>query len=137
MADVAGSCGSGTGNDASPSNRYEKCDGKLLGEGTYGEVYKVKDNVTGEMLAMKRMKLHDEEEGIPSTAIREISILKELPHRNVVQLRDVFCTKQKVMLVFEFVESDLKKFMKKGGGALNLQLVQTKFIGYSHISALH
>lgn len=80
----------------SPSGRYEKIEKNLLGEGTYGEVFKVRDNVTGEILAMKKMKLHDEDEGIPSTAIREISVLKELPHRNVVQLRDVFCTKQKV-----------------------------------------
>lgn len=121
MAEIAGAQGSGAD---SPSSRYEKLDAKILGEGTYGEVYKVKDQITGEILAMKRMKLHDEEEGIPSTAIREISILKELPHRNVVQLRDVFCAKQKVMLVFEFVESDLKKFMKKSGGALNVNLVR-------------
>lgn len=114
----------GAGGAMSPSARYEKIEMKLLGEGTYGEVYKVQDKVTNEILAMKRMKLHDEEEGIPSTAIREVSILKELPHKNVVQLRDVFCTKQKVMLVFEFVESDLKKWMKKNGGALPVHVVQ-------------
>lgn len=60
----------------SPSSRYQKVEMKLLGEGTYGEVYKVRDVVTGEDMAMKKMKLHDEEEGIPSTAIREVSILK-------------------------------------------------------------
>ena len=58
MADAA-SCG----GEASPSQRYEKVEVKLLGEGTYGEVFKVKDNVTNEILAMKKMKLHDEEEG--------------------------------------------------------------------------
>jgi len=123
----------------SPSlERYEKVDLKLLGEGTYGEVFKVKDTITGEVLAMKKMKLHDEDEGIPSTAIREISILKELPHRNVVQLRDVYCTKQKVMLVFEFVESDLKKFMKKNNGALGVALVRNfSYQLFSGLDFLH
>mmetsp|Transcript_17763 Transcript_17763/g.44402 ORF Transcript_17763/g.44402 Transcript_17763/m.44402 type:complete len:314 (+) Transcript_17763:751-1692(+) len=129
MADAA-SCG----GEASPSQRYEKVEVKLLGEGTYGEVFKVKDNVTNEILAMKKMKLHDEEEGIPSTAIREISILKELPHVNVVHLRDVFCTQKKVMLVFEFVESDLKKYMKKQGGALSA--AQVRDFGHQLLAGL-
>jgi len=129
-----GSGGAAVGGSDSPSNRYEKVESKLLGEGTYGEVYKVRDNVTGEILALKKMKLHDEDEGIPSTAIREVSILKELPHKNVVQLRDVYCTKQRVNLVFEFVESDLKKFMKRSGGALACNLVRD--FGYQLLSGL-
>lgn len=63
MAELTGAGGSGQQPD-SPSIRYKRCDDKLLGEGTYGEVYRVKDSLSGEVLAMKRMKLHDEEEGI-------------------------------------------------------------------------
>jgi len=132
MADPAG--GGGSGDPDSPSRRYEKIEMKLLGEGTYGEVYKVRSLANHEVLALKKMKLHDVEEGIPSTAIREVSILMELPHKNIVQLKDVFCTKQKVSLVFEFVESDLKKWMKKHGqttgGSAALPLNQVKnFLG--------
>jgi serine/threonine protein kinase len=46
-----------------------------LGEGTYGTVYKAKDRNTGEIVALKKIKLEHADEGIPSTAIREISLL--------------------------------------------------------------
>merc|ERR1719450_664577 len=67
---------------------------------------------------MKKMKLDWEEEGVPSTAIREIALLKELSHQNVVKLYDVFCRPNKLILVFEFVENDLKKYMKAQHGRL-------------------
>lgn len=52
-----------------------------------------------------------ESEGVPSTAIREISLLKELDHPNVVQLLDVIHADQKLWLVFEYLDMDLKKHM--------------------------
>jgi len=56
-----------------------------IGEGTYGVVYKARDKVTGETIALKKIRLESEDEGVPSTAIREISLLKELPHPNIVR----------------------------------------------------
>jgi serine/threonine protein kinase len=53
-------------------------------------VYKAKDRVTGEILALKKIRLEAEDEGIPSTAIREISLLKELQHPNIVRLYGAF-----------------------------------------------
>lgn len=53
--------------------------------GTYGVVYKAKDNTTGEVVALKKIRLEAEDEGVPSTAIREISLLKELKDENVVR----------------------------------------------------
>mmetsp|Transcript_18188 Transcript_18188/g.51806 ORF Transcript_18188/g.51806 Transcript_18188/m.51806 type:complete len:325 (+) Transcript_18188:85-1059(+) len=88
----------------------------LLGEGTYGRVYKAKDVRNGKYVAMKKMKLDAEEEGVPSTAIREIALLRELNHENVVKLLDVFCSTKKLVLVFEFVQQDLKKYMRGLGG---------------------
>jgi cyclin-dependent kinase len=52
--------------------RYQKME--KIGEGTYGVVYKAKDRVTGEIIALKKIRLEAEDEGIPSTAIREISL---------------------------------------------------------------
>ena len=56
-----------------------------IGEGTYGVVYKAKDRVTGRIMALKKIRLDSEDEGVPSTSIREISLLKELDHPNVVK----------------------------------------------------
>ena len=55
-----------------------------IGEGTYGVVYKARNKKTGRFAALKKIRLESEEEGVPSTAIREISILKELRHPNIV-----------------------------------------------------
>lgn len=56
-------------------------------------------------------RLEAEDEGIPSTAIREISLLKELQHPNIVRLYDVVHTERKLTLVFEFLDQDLKKYL--------------------------
>eukprot|EP00933_Yihiella_yeosuensis_P061922 TRINITY_DN64796_c0_g1_i1.p1 TRINITY_DN64796_c0_g1~~TRINITY_DN64796_c0_g1_i1.p1 ORF type:complete len:319 (+),score=72.03 TRINITY_DN64796_c0_g1_i1:69-1025(+) len=92
--------------------QYEKLDTVLLGEGTYGKVYKARVVRTGETVALKQMKLDSQEEGVPSTAIREIALLKEITHQNIVRLLDVFCKPSKLVLVFEFLENDLKKYMR-------------------------
>ena len=67
--------------------RYQKIE--KGGEGAYGVVYKGKDKNNGEIVAMKKIRLDLEDEGMPSTALREISLLKELQHPNIVGLRDV------------------------------------------------
>ena len=78
-------------------------------------MYKAVDRSTNTVVAMKRMKLDQEDEGVPSTAIREVSLLKELSHPNIVQLMDVFCSQKKLFLIFEFVEQDMKKYFKLHG----------------------
>lgn len=102
-----------------------------IGEGTYGVVYKGRNKITGEVVAMKKIRLESEDEGIPSTAIRfvcwfslllckivltscdysEISLLKELKHPNVVGLKDVLMEESRLYLIFEFLSMDLKKYM--------------------------
>ncbi|KAK1905476.1 Cyclin-dependent kinase 1 [Dissostichus eleginoides] len=56
-----------------------------IGEGTYGVVYKGRHKATGQVVAMKKIRLESEEEGVPSTAVREVSLLQELKHPNVVR----------------------------------------------------
>jgi serine/threonine protein kinase len=63
--------------------KYQKID--KLGEGTYGIVYKAQNRETGDFVALKRIRLDNEEEGVPCTAIREISILRDLKHPNIVK----------------------------------------------------
>ncbi|XP_055836824.1 cyclin-dependent kinase 1 [Episyrphus balteatus] len=82
-----------------------------IGEGTYGVVYKGRNKVTGQIVAMKKIRLESEDEGIPSTAIREISLLKELKHPNIVCLEDVLMEENRLYLIFEFLSMDLKKYM--------------------------
>ena len=52
--------------------------------GTYGVVYKGRHKRTNRMVALKKIRLENDEEGVPSTAVREISMLKELQHPNIV-----------------------------------------------------
>ena len=63
--------------------KYEKLE--KLGEGTYGVVYKGKHKETGELVAIKKIRLEKEDDGVPSTAISEISLLKNLKHPNIVE----------------------------------------------------
>ncbi|KAH8400497.1 hypothetical protein KR222_002158 [Zaprionus bogoriensis] len=82
-----------------------------IGEGTYGVVYKGRNRVTGQIVAMKKIRLESDDEGVPSTAIREISLLKELKHPNIVCLEDVLMEENRIYLIFEFLSMDLKKYM--------------------------
>lgn len=86
-----------------------------IGEGTYGIVYKAQDRKSGELLALKNIRLDAEDEGIPSTAIREISLLKQLQHESIVKLYDVVHTEKRLTLVFEFLDQDLKKYLDACG----------------------
>ncbi|XP_071484181.1 cyclin-dependent kinase 2-like [Diadema antillarum] len=90
-------------------NNFEKIE--KIGEGTYGVVYKAKDLASGKTVALKKIRLDTEAEGVPSTAIREIALLKELDHENIVKLLDVVHSDKKLYLVFEFMNQDLKKYM--------------------------
>jgi len=77
-------------------------------------VYKGRNRQTGELVALKEIHL-DSEKAHPSTAIREISLMKELKHENIVTLHDVIHTENKLMLVFEYMDKDLKKYMDARG----------------------
>ena len=66
-------------------DKYEKLE--KIGEGTYGVVYKARDTVSKEIVALKKIRLENEDEGMPSTAMREISLLNELSHINIVRYR--------------------------------------------------
>eukprot|EP00270_Netrium_digitus_P013155 TRINITY_DN4347_c0_g1_i3.p1 TRINITY_DN4347_c0_g1~~TRINITY_DN4347_c0_g1_i3.p1 ORF type:complete len:303 (-),score=83.79 TRINITY_DN4347_c0_g1_i3:201-1109(-) len=88
---------------------YEKVE--KIGEGTYGVVYRARDKLTNETIALKKIRLEAEDEGVPSTAIREIALLKEMQHENIVRLQDVVHCDKRLYLVFEYLDLDLKKHL--------------------------
>jgi len=67
--------------------------------------------VTGEIVALKKVKLHDSDEGVPSCTIREVSLLKQLDHPYIVRLHNVVFSST-LYLVFEFLDLDLSQYMK-------------------------
>lgn len=100
---------------------YTKLD--KLGEGTYATVFKGKSRLTDNIVALKEIRL-EHEEGAPCTAIREVSLLKELRHNNIVTLHDIVHTEKSLTLVFEFLEKDLKQYMDDCGAILAMNNVK-------------
>ncbi|CAN6444393.1 unnamed protein product [Victoria cruziana] len=94
--------------------KYEKLE--KVGEGTYGKVYKAQDKITGQLVALKKTRLEMDEEGVPPTALREISLLQMLS-QSIYVVR-LLCVehidkngKPLLYLVFEYLDTDLKKFI--------------------------
>ncbi|NWX60940.1 CDK18 kinase, partial [Promerops cafer] len=73
-----------------------------LGEGTYATVFKGRSKLTENLVALKEIRL-EHEEGAPCTAIREVSLLKNLKHANIVTLHDIIHTERSLTLVFEYL----------------------------------
>lgn len=93
--------------------RYEKIE--FLGEGQFATVYKARDVETDTIVAVKKIKLGsriDAQDGINRTALREIKILQELDHKNLMGLLDVFGHMSNVSLVFDFMDTDLEVIIK-------------------------
>lgn len=95
----------------STPDRYSRIE--KVGEGSYGIVYKCHDNFTGRTVAMKRIPLIVNDGGVPSTAVREVSLLRELNHPYVVRLLDVVLHEAKLLLIFEYMEQDLQGMLKQ------------------------
>jgi serine/threonine protein kinase len=127
---------SSSGNRSSGPKRYLKLE--KVGEGAYGVVYKAKDLNTNEIVALKRVRLESDSEGVPSTSVREISLLKELHHPNIVSLRDVVHVERKLYLEFEYLDQDLKRHMDCVDRPLHPMLIKSylnqilKGISYCH-----
>jgi cyclin-dependent kinase 17 len=100
---------------------YTKLD--KLGEGTYATVFKGKSRLTDNLVALKEIRL-EHEEGAPCTAIREVSLLKDLKHANIVTLHDIVHTEKSLTLVFEYLEKDLKQYMDDCGAILAISNVK-------------
>jgi len=99
-------------DDEPPLPGYERTD--IIGQGAYGIVYRGRQEETNDIVAIKRIPFADStpEGGVPCNVIREISLLRELDHPNVVKLLDIIqAAPGGLYLVFEYVSHDLKTFM--------------------------
>ncbi|KAG1652974.1 hypothetical protein FOA52_007876 [Chlamydomonas sp. UWO 241] len=100
-------------------DRYER--GKVLGTGTFGEVFMATNKETGQVVAIKKIRVTELKEGINVTALREIKLLKELGgHPHVVEMIEALVQKKNVLLVFEFMVSDLEAIIKDRSVVLSL-----------------
>jgi cell division cycle 2-like protein len=99
-------------------------------EGSYGVVFRARDKQTGDIVALKKLKLEDEKHGFPITALREVNALMSCRHENVVGIREVvvgdtltqcvpcalcdfYVTNllYRVFVVMDFIEHDLKSLL--------------------------
>lgn len=94
-------------------SKYEKM--AKVGQGTFGEVFKARNRKTNQIVALKKVRMENEKEGFPMTALREIRILQLLNHDNIVNLVEICRAKAtpynrekgSIYLVFDFCEHDL------------------------------
>ena len=85
-------------------------------EGAYGVVYRAKDKKSNTVVALKRLKMEKEREGFPITSIREVDTLLKSQHVNVVTVREIVVgsNMDKIYMVMDYVEHDLKSLMQYG-----------------------
>jgi len=101
-------------NAADLEGRYETL--QEIGSGVYGTVYQARDRETNEIVAMKRLRLDggDLSDGVPAHVIREVSLLKDFIHPNIAQLLSIHISGlTDYNLIFEYIEVDLHKLLKK------------------------
>ena len=86
---------------------------KFVVLGTYGDVFRVRHRFTGHIFALKQIRDEHDVNGIPATAMREASILRQLNHPNIIQLEDVFLTDDRCYFLLEYMDEDLKRYLDR------------------------
>ncbi|OQV15077.1 Cell division control protein 2-like protein [Hypsibius exemplaris] len=108
LADAPGSNHQGR-SSPSPSPKIYKLT-SVIGEGTYGVVHRGVDTRNGRMVAIKQMAMDPEGQGLPSVALREITHLGEMSHKNIVNMLDLVVGEKHMMVIFEHLDMDLREF---------------------------
>ena len=98
---------------------------RALGQGTWGVVRMAEEIGTGRIVAIKKIKSEKANDGVNFTAVREIKLLREFKHENIIELIDVFCTPDlAVCLVYECAHTDLEKIL--GDKSISISLADIK-----------
>jgi len=118
--------------------RYEPMD--VSGIGVYGTVYRALDRETGQVVAMKRVHLEDEfGEGVPAHVIREVSLLRDFQHPNIVRMLDIHVSGvSDFTLILEHIDIDLYRYQKafrKSGQVMPFD--QVKRYGKDLLNGIH
>jgi cyclin-dependent kinase 7 len=112
---------------------------KALGQGTWGVVHMAEQKGTGRVVAIKKIKSERPEEGVNFTAVREIKLLRDLKHENVIELVDCFATPdQAVCLVYECAYTDLEKIVANKKISISLADIKQHLLSLlSAVSVCH
>jgi len=104
---------------------------ELIGSGTYAKVYKGVEIRTQQLVAIKSIRI-TKEEGMPPTALREISILKNIKHINIIKLLQVIHKQNMLYIIFEYVDYELMNYIEKFGNVYSLCSQLFSGIAYLH-----
>jgi serine/threonine-protein kinase BUR1 len=105
-----------------------------LGEGTFGEVYKARQKRTAAVVALKKILMHNEKDGFPITALREIKLLKMLSHKNIIRLEEMAVERQKdkkramLYMVMLYMEHDLSGLLDNRDVKLTVPIIKCYMI---------
>lgn len=142
---VGGTLGAPSGSGRTPVTVYEQTVARVksrdavrgqigdyeklgrVGEGTYGVVYRGREHATGQIVALKKVRMDKEKDGIPVTAVREMGILMRCrKHPHIVELLRVVQGKNNgIFLVFEYCEHDVGKLMQSMRRPFSVSEVKT------------
>ncbi|XP_055879191.1 cyclin-dependent kinase-like 1 isoform X2 [Biomphalaria glabrata] len=110
-----------TGN-TDKMDKYEKIN--KIGEGSYGVVFKCRNRETSQLVAIKKFVESEEDPLIKKIAMREIRMLKQLKHPNLVNLIEVFRRRKRLHLVFEYVDHTVLNELDRHPKGVPEKLVQ-------------
>ena len=102
-------------------NKYEVLG--VVGEGAYGIVYKCINKETKEIVAIKKFK-ESEDEIVQKTMKRELTMLKKVSNKNIVEFKEAYLHKKNLFLVFEFVDRNLLELLEQYPNGLDPELIK-------------
>jgi len=107
----------------------------VIGEGAYGVVLKCRHKETDEIVAVKKFKDREDDEGVQKTTLRELKMLKTLKQENIVELKEAFRRRGKLYLVFEYVEKNMLELLEASPNGVPPEKVLSYI--YQLVKAVH